>query len=98
MSTNSMLFKRKHGIPVKDSLSLSDISKLSGVPLKALQEVYDKGMGAYATNPTSVRKSVSSPQQWAMGRVYSFVMKRPQTFGKADSHIAEKYKLTKKIK
>jgi len=94
MSTNSMLFKRKHGIPVKDSLSLSDISKLSGVPLKALQEVYDKGMGAYATNPTSVRKSVSSPQQWA---VYSFVMKRPQTFGKADSHIAEKYK-TKKIK
>ena len=43
--------------------------------MKVLDEVYDKGIGAYKTNPKSVRPSVSSKEQWAMGRVYSFVNK-----------------------
>ena len=90
---NSNAFKRKHGIPISQSLSLSAIAKLSGMPLKALKEVYDKGMGAFYTNPSSVRPSVTSPQQWGLGRVYSFVMKRPTTYGKADKHIAIKYNL-----
>ena len=63
------------------------------MPVKALKEVFDKGVGAYHTNPASVRPSVKSPEQWAFARVYSFVMKRPSTYGKADKHIAEKYKI-----
>jgi hypothetical protein len=55
--------------------------------------VYNKGVGAYKTNPQSVRPSVKSPEQWAMGRVYSFVMKRKTAFGGADKHIKEKYNL-----
>lgn len=90
---NSHVFKRKHGIPIDQSLSLTQIAKLSGMPVKALQEVYDKGMGAYNTNRSSVKPMVTSPQMWAMGRVYSFVMKRATTFGKADKHIATKYNL-----
>jgi hypothetical protein len=90
---NSHVFKRKHDIPIDQSLTIKQIAKLSGMPAKALNEVYDKGMGAYHSNPESVKPMVTSPEQWAMGRVYSFVMKRKTTFGKADKSIAEKYKL-----
>ncbi len=91
---NSNAFKRKHGIPVDQTLSLSQVAKLSGMPQKALQEVYNKGIGAYKTNPESVRPQVKSKEQWAMARVYSFVMRRPTTFGKADKDIAKKYSIT----
>jgi len=90
---NSNAFKRKHNIPISESLSLSKIASLSGMPLGALKEVYDKGMGAYHTNPSSVKPMVNSPQMWAMGRVYSFVMRRKTTFGGADKSIATKYNL-----
>jgi hypothetical protein len=88
---NSKIFKKKHNIDVNDSLSLKQVAKLSEMPVKALQEVYDKGVGAYHTNPTSVRPMVKSAEQWAMARVYSFVMKRKGTYGGVDKHIAEKY-------
>jgi hypothetical protein len=90
---NSHAFKKKHGIPTDESLSLSRIAKLSGMPARALQEVYNRGIGAYKTNPESVKPMVQSKEQWAMGRVYSFVMKRATTFGKADKDIAKKYNL-----
>jgi hypothetical protein len=93
--SNSVLFKAKHGISPSEGLSLEEIAKLSGMPKAALQEVFDKGVGAYKTNPSSVRPSVKSPEQWAFGRVYSFAMKRKTTFGGADKHIAQKYNLVK---
>jgi hypothetical protein len=88
---NSHVFKRQHGIPINESLSLKQIAKLSGMPVKALDEVYDKGMGAYSSNPGSVKPMVNSAQMWAMGRVYSFVMRRKTTFGGVDKHIAKAY-------
>jgi len=90
---NSHAFKRKHGIPIDESLSLTRIAKLSGMPTRALQEVYNRGIGAYKTNPTSVKPMVQSKEQWAFARVYSFVMRRATTFGKADKDIAKKYNL-----
>ena len=41
--------------------------------LGTLKKVYDRGIGAYNTNPASVRPNVSSPAQWAMSRVNSFL-------------------------
>lgn len=38
-----------------------------------LAVVYWRGIGAYKTNPSSVRPNVSSPEQWAMARVNSFL-------------------------
>lgn len=38
-----------------------------------LQQVYNRGIGAYRTNPGSVRPTVNNPQQWAMGRVNGFL-------------------------
>ncbi len=38
-----------------------------------LQKVYNRGIGAYNTNPGSVRPNVSSKEQWAMARVNNFL-------------------------
>jgi len=43
------------------------------VTMRMLQAVYDRGIGAYKTNPASVRPNVKSPEQWAMARVNSFL-------------------------
>ena len=43
------------------------------VTTSMLQAVYRRGIGAYKTNPGSVRPNVSSPEQWAMARVNSFL-------------------------
>lgn len=43
------------------------------VTLGMLRQVYDRGVGAYRTNPSSVRPNVKSPEQWAMARVNSFL-------------------------
>ena len=90
---NSQLFKKKHNININKSLSLKEIAKLSKMPEQALKEVFNKGVGAYHTNPASVRPMVTSPEMWAYARVYSFVMKRKGTFYGVDRHIKDKYKL-----
>jgi len=41
--------------------------------MRMLEAVYDRGVGAYRTNPASVRPNVKSPEQWAMARVNSFL-------------------------
>ena len=41
--------------------------------LKDLEVVFERGVGAYKTNPSSVRPNVSSPEQWAYSRVNSFL-------------------------
>jgi hypothetical protein len=38
-----------------------------------LMQVYRRGVGAYRTNPSSVRPNVTGKEQWAMGRVNGFL-------------------------
>ena len=82
MSTNKQKFNKRHGQPLNKSNSKAEISKLSGVSMSILNQVYDRGLGAHKTKPHSVRnvKGVKggpgkkmSANQWAMARVYSFV-------------------------
>ena len=78
-------FFRKYNLEEK-SYSLKELSKISKISLSTLQKVYDRGIGAYKSNPRSVRmkrsfkKNVNAPykmklskEQWAMARVYSFL-------------------------
>jgi len=67
-------FNKKFGFPKDKSHSLSEIAKLTGYKLSGLKTIFDKGVGAYKTNPSSVRPNVTSPEQWAQARVYSAVM------------------------
>ena len=43
------------------------------VTYRMLQAVFNRGIGAYRTNPQSVRPSVRSEDQWAYARVNSFL-------------------------
>ena len=67
-------YNKKYGYSKDESHSLEEISKDTGVSLAGLQQIYNKGIGAYKTNPSSVRPNVKSKEQWAMARVYSAVM------------------------
>lgn len=87
MSTNREEYLKRHKLPSDKSLSKKDISRISKIPISILDDVYDRGIGAYKSNPQSVRtkegkKDPSAPlskkmskEQWAMSRVYSFVNK-----------------------
>ena len=48
-------------------------TKTKRVTLGMLTKVYERGVGAYHTNPSSVRPNVTGPEMWAMARVNSFI-------------------------
>jgi len=106
--TNKNKFNNKYGFKRDEGHSKSEITKITGIPKRILDQVYDRGVGARKSNPQSVRqvgtgkkiggkslKGKMSAEQWAMGRVYSFVMKRPGTWGRADKDLALKVKKLK---
>ena len=41
--------------------------------VRTLGAVFDRGVGAYRTNPGSVRPGISGPEQWAYARVNAFL-------------------------
>ena len=97
-------FKFKKGTPH----SKKDISKTTGIPLRILDEVFDRGVGARKSNPESVRSATTgkkvggkslkgkmSAEQWGYARVYSFVMKQQGTWGRADKDLADKVRKLK---
>jgi DNA adenine methylase len=82
---------KKYELPIDKSYSLEELSKITSKPLDTLQEVYNRGIGAYKTNPQSVRmkgsfeKNVDAPmsqklskEQWALSRVYSYLDGNPK--------------------
>jgi len=90
MATWKEKYNKKYGFEKSKSHSLAEISKKTGVSKKGLQQIYNKGIGAWKTNLPSVRLKGSfkknkntkkfprssriGKQQWAMARVYSAVM------------------------
>lgn len=102
----TMLFKRL-GKPLDWSPSIEELAEETNVPAEALEEVYKRGIGAWKSNPTSVRlkgtfeknynpaiprQARLGKEQWASARVYSFLNKG-KTFRTADHDIAVKYHL-----
>ena len=58
----------------------------SGMPYGILKKVYDRGMAAWRTG----HRPGTTPQQWGLARVNSFVTKSSGTWGKADKDLAAK--------
>ena len=67
-------FNKLYGFSKDEPHSISEIAKITGYKKKGLETIFDKGVGAYYSNPQSVRPTVKSPEQWAMARIYSAVM------------------------
>jgi hypothetical protein len=86
--TNKQEWNKRHQQPLNTANSKKDISKISKIPVKMLDEIYDRGIGAYKTAYTSVREKGTyrkgtnaspskklSKEQWGFARIYSFVNK-----------------------
>lgn len=78
-STYTQKFRKKYGQNVK---SLPEISRATGVPLKTLQTVYNRGLAAWRTG----HRPGASPQAWGYARVHSFIMKG-KTYYTADADL-----------
>lgn len=103
MPTHREEVLRKLGLPADTSMSIAELAKATDLPTAALQKVYNRGVGAWKSNPQSVRvsgtfkKDATAPrtarlgkEQWGIARIYSFINKGP-TFHTADADIAEEY-------
>ena len=55
----------------EDISSDGDTTHRATLPMAAA--VFKRGVGAYKTNPSSVRPQVKSPEQWAYARLRSFL-------------------------
>jgi len=62
--------------------SLPEIAKATGVPLKTLKTVYNRGLAAWRTG----HRPGASPQAWGYARVHSFVTKG-RTYYTADANL-----------
>lgn len=80
-SSYTMRFHKKY----PDVRGLPAISKATGISLKSLKEVYNRGLAAWRTG----HRPGATQQQWGYARVYSFVLKG-KTFHGPDSDIAER--------
>jgi len=87
MTTNKQKFNKRYGFKLNEPHSKKEISKITGVSMSILDQVYDRGLGARKSNPQSVRSATTGKKvggsslagkmtgpQWAMARVYSFVV------------------------
>jgi hypothetical protein len=66
-------FNKKYGFNKDEPHSLAEIARLTGYKLSGLQKIFNRGIGAYKTNPSSVRPQVKSKDQWAYARVYAAI-------------------------
>jgi len=96
------------GLPKDTQLSLEEMADKTDLPLEALQEVFNRGVGAWKSSLFSIRlkkdfsknpdtkkyprSSRLGKERWAFARVYSFIDKG-KTFRTADKDIAEKYNI-----
>ena len=78
-SSYTQKFRKKYGQNVK---SLPEISKATGIPLKTLQTIYNRGLAAWRTG----HRPGASPQAWGYARVHSFIMKG-KTYYTADKDL-----------
>jgi hypothetical protein len=91
MKTHKEQVCERYGLDPKKSYSLPFMSKVTKIPLKILNEVYSRGLGAWGHNNKSVRlkgsyvKNVDtsyryklSAPQWASARCWSFANGNPK--------------------
>ena len=90
VQTYKQQFNKKYNQPLKQSNSLKDISDKTGYKLSGLKTIFNKGIGAYKTNPQSVRPNIKSPEQWAFARVYASVNPKSKAYAIDKIHLKKK--------
>jgi hypothetical protein len=91
-SKQTEAFDKKYGDrlkKMKGGKSKANISKLTAIPVRALNEVYDRGLRAYKESGSRPNQTANS---WATARMYSYIMGIGGS-RKADREITKKYKV-----
>jgi hypothetical protein len=83
-------FNKKYGFKPDEPHSIKEISDITGYKLSGLKTIFQKGKGAYKSNPQSVRPNVKSPEQWGMSRIYSAVSPGSKAHKIDKSHLKKK--------
>jgi len=78
--------KFKEYIEEKSDEALKNKAEKSGMPLGILRKVFNRGVAAWRTG----HRPGTTPTQWGLARVNSFVTKSSGTWGKADKDLAAK--------
>lgn len=68
--TYKQKFNKKYGFKLDEPHNIKEISDITGYKLSGLKTIFEKGEGAFETNPQSVRPGMQK-QQWAYSRLYS---------------------------
>jgi len=76
----------------EEKKGLAAKAEKSGISQGILRSVYNRGMAAWKTG----HRKGTTPQQWAMARVNSFITKGSGTWGKADKDLADRVRSSKK--
>ena len=90
VETYKQKFNKKYGNPKNQPNSLKDISDQTGYKLSGIKTIFDKGKGAYKSNPQSVRPNIKSAEQWAYARVYAAVNPSSKAYKIDKVHLKKK--------
>jgi hypothetical protein len=106
--THRYNFYKKYDLDLKDSFSIDEIAEIANVPVQALEQIYERGRGAWSSNLASVRLKGSfmknadtsryprsarlSAHQWGIARIFS-VLDNGKARYTADADIVKKYEL-----
>jgi len=82
-------FNKKYGFKLNEPHDLKEISKITGYKLSGLKTIFEKGEGAFETNPQSVRPGMQK-QQWAYSRVYASVNPSSKAYKIDKKHLKKK--------
>ena len=71
--------------------ALKKKAEKSGMPMGILRKVFNRGVAAWRTG----HRPGTTPTQWGLARVSSFVTKSSGTWGKADKDLAARVRGSK---
>ena len=71
--------------------ALKKKAERSGMPMGILRKVFNRGVAAWRTG----HRPGTTPTQWGLARVNSFVTKSSGTWGKADKDLAARVRGSK---
>tara|TARA_R110002096_G_scaffold75014_1_gene177719 strand:+ start:362 stop:634 length:273 start_codon:yes stop_codon:yes gene_type:complete len=87
--TYKQMFNKKYGFKLNEPHSIKEISDITGYKLSGLKTIFEKGEGAFESNPQSVRPGMQK-QQWAYSRLYASVNPKSKSYKIDKIHLKKK--------
>ena len=87
--TYKQQFNKKYGFKKDEPHNLKEISNITGYKYSGIKTIFEKGEGAFESNPSSVRPGMQK-QQWAYARVYASVNPKSKAYKIDKIHLKKK--------